>query len=100
MLFCKRVCLSRFFQPSTVARPPRSYQAPLANKPGVVTTGVLEKPAEKPPARPYGPRSMNVAAREFQPNSLQQLGFFLLCVYVISNLANDWSMRLVGQRAF
>ena len=100
MLFYEGVCLSRFFQTSSVARPPRSYQATPAAKPGVAGAATLEKPPVRPaPWRP-GNLSLKLPSRELRPNAIQQISFVLLCVYVLSNLANDWSIRLVGQRAF
>jgi len=38
--------------------------------------------------------------REASPAGLQAASFVLLCLYIISNLANDWSLRLLGGRAF
>jgi hypothetical protein len=31
---------------------------------------------------------------------MQKCAFVLLCIYIVSNLANDWALRLLGQRAF
>jgi hypothetical protein len=101
--------LSRFFQTSSATRSPRSYQNPrsLADT-GAAAAGTLEQPQVRPGDNQPQPsstaqapkRAANSPLREIEPNGIQKIGFFLLCVYVVSNLANDWSMRLFGQRAF
>jgi O-antigen ligase len=37
---------------------------------------------------------------EVEPTGLKRVAFFLLCVYIVSNLANDWALRLFGGRAY
>lgn len=40
------------------------------------------------------------AVVEEQPAGAQKAAFVLLCIYIVSNLANDWTLRLFGARAF
>jgi O-antigen ligase len=37
---------------------------------------------------------------EWKPSSAQSIGFIFLWIYLIANLANDWSLRFFGNRAF
>jgi O-antigen ligase len=83
--------LSKFFPSDSIAR----WQHPTAitaSKPGKAE--VLGKP------KPRQPAAAVASFDEFQPNGIQKLAFALLCIYILSNLANDWSQRLFGQRAF
>jgi O-antigen ligase len=82
-----------------VERPPRSYQSRTSAKAGTVNTETLEKP---PVIRAFGtpPNPAAPLVQVIQPNGFQKAGFVLLCVYLISNLANDWSIRLLNERAF
>jgi O-antigen ligase len=48
------------------------------------------------PLQSPGPLTLH----ELIPNDFQKLGYFLLCVYIVSNLANDISLRLIGSRAY
>jgi hypothetical protein len=34
------------------------------------------------------------------PNIVVSVGFFLYCAYVLSGFANDWAMRLMGNKAY
>jgi hypothetical protein len=45
------------------------------------------------------PRSLSVDAPG-APNMVASVGFFLLCAYYLSGFANDWAMRLLGNKAY
>jgi O-antigen ligase len=40
------------------------------------------------------------APLEVSANPMQMIGFALLCVYLLAGLANEWSFRLLGQKAY
>ena len=101
VILLTRTRLSRFFQASSVEREPRSYSTRTAGKAAGTSTEILDTPlapassaGSSPAVRP------NSLPGPIQPNAIQQAAFVLLCIYVVSNLANDWSVRLFGERAF
>lgn len=54
-----------------------------------------------PSLAPAAPSQEAAAAKiEPKPALFQRIAFVLLCVYLVSNLANDWSQRFFGERAF
>jgi O-antigen ligase len=93
--------VSRFFQASILARPSRSYRTPLGTKAIVPTAEAIKavNPTGASSASPLNAPN-TIAQSETRPSAIQRIAFTLLCIYLISNLANDWSMRLFGQRAF
>jgi len=52
------------------------------------------------PDRMAGAKVSPAAFAEAKPRLLQRVGFWMLCAYGVSGLANDWALRLFGSKAY
>jgi O-antigen ligase len=89
-----RVPPSRKFTPTAFANSP-PQPAPSAEIGPPLRAG--EKPRQFYGGRPISEPPIHA---EQEPSGVQKAIFFLLCVYLASNLANDWAMRIFGSKAF
>jgi O-antigen ligase len=83
--------VSRFRPSNSGLLPPRQPS------PERFSTAVL--PPE-PPAVPVARPAVSNILGEWRPSSAQSIGFTFLWIYLIANLANDWSNRFFGNRAY
>jgi O-antigen ligase len=82
--------MSRFNNPKALAIPAQSQPFPAAP----VSATALGVPAVAPPA----PRVVRFP--EAQPSLMQLLGFAMLCVFLLSGYANDFSYMLMHGKAY
>src|SRR5260370_8287820 len=76
-------------------RPPSSARfqfTPGDIRPAVVTAATV---AAAPRTQPAPPASQNA----IQSNLVHSIGFFALAAYLISGQLNDWTIRLLGNKA-
>src|SRR5437588_2561589 len=77
-------------------RPPSSARfqfTPGDIRPAVVTAATV---AAAPRTQPAPPASQNA----IQSNLVHSIGFFALAAYLISGQLNDWTIRLIGSKAY
>jgi len=79
-----------------------------AGESSIATTTVAGMPDSRAPLFTPAPfrREAAMAPRplavteESSPNMVASVGFFLLCAYYLSGFANDWAMKLLGNKAY
>lgn len=73
---------------------------------GTGTAGTLPGPgAEWLPPVPQRPVATKTSPalpvdQAGSPNIVETVGFFLYCAYILSGFANDWAMKLLGNKAY
>src|SRR5579864_7505293 len=85
--------MSRF--KSTPKSPPAStLPAPVA------AIALANRIAPRPSKQPTGGTAKALVTPEADSNIVASFGFFLYCAYSLSGFANDWAMRLLGNRVY
>jgi hypothetical protein len=51
-------------------------------------------------AAPILPQPSAISAAAESPNFIAAIGFFLFCAYLLSGFANDWAVKLLGNKAY
>ena len=79
----------------------RFLQSPRALRPASGSASAVLTPPQPPSQRvPVQPVRTAAKPGETQPTIVQATAFLLLCIYVLSAVANDWSIRFLGERAY
>lgn len=79
----------------------RTSTAPVVSTP--VTTATAPQAAVRRPLAQQSFTSPSTAAgfvEAAEPNLVQRLGFIVVCVYILSGLANDWTMRFFHDKSY
>ena len=70
------------------------------SRPGTAVLPLQPPPPMPVPSAQKAATTRPVAIPNQSVSSVQKIGFFLLCMYLLASLANDFSQRMFGSRAY
>src|SRR5215469_14286905 len=76
-------------------------------RPRMSSAGAVLAPPPVPTAKAAPPKGIEARhvipsepANQLSEGPLQQLGFFVLCAYLVSGILNEWAVRFAGSKAY